>query len=229
MIVLLFIVCAVIGYLLGGFNGAILISRWIRGEDIRTRGSGNAGLTNFYRNYGGFDTLLVLVIDVGKTVLACFIGGWIMHWTGHDDPNLLSANWVKEAQMLCGGFAVIGHVFPVYFGFKGGKGILTCAALAAFMGWEIIAILLGIFIILVIITRYVSLGSIIACTFYPFLFWWRCYRTPMLVILAFCLAALAIGMHHSNIKRLLNGTESKFSFKKKKNSDQAPASADEKG
>ena len=78
MIVLWFALCGVIGYLLGSFNGAILISRWIRKEDIRTKGSGNAGLTNFYRNYGGTDTLLVLLIDVGKTVLACFIGGWIM-------------------------------------------------------------------------------------------------------------------------------------------------------
>jgi glycerol-3-phosphate acyltransferase PlsY len=228
MIVLWFAVCAAAGYLLGSFNGAILISRWFRHEDIRSKGSGNAGLTNFYRNYGGPDTLLVLLIDIGKTVLACFLGGWIIKAAGFASADPLK-DWTDEAQMLCGGFSVIGHVFPLWFGFKGGKGILTCAALAAFMGWEIIAILLGIFIILVIITRYVSLGSIIACTFYPFLFWWRCYRTPMLVILAFCLAALAIGMHHSNIKRLLNGTESKFSFKKKKNSDQAPASADEKG
>lgn len=216
MIVLWFAVCAVIGYLLGGFNGAILVSRWIRKEDIRTKGSGNAGLTNFYRNYGGPDTLLVLLIDVGKTILACFIGGWIMKWTGNDSPVSAADNWVKEGQMLCGGLAVIGHVFPVYFGFKGGKGILTCGALAAFMGWQIILILLAVFILIVALTRYVSLGSIICCVIYPFLFWWLYYRTPMLVILSVCLAGLAIWMHSSNIKRLLAGKENKFSFHKKK-------------
>ncbi len=215
MIILLFVLCAVLGYLLGGFNGAILVSRWIRGEDIRTKGSGNAGLTNFYRNYGGLDTLLVLAIDVGKTVLACFVGGWIMQLTGHAGPEA-AQNWVKEAQMLCGGFAVIGHVFPVYFGFKGGKGILTCGTLAAFMGWQLIVILLGVFILVVALTRYVSLGSVICCIIYPFLFWWRCYQTPMLVILSVCLAALALGMHSSNIKRLLAGKENRFSFHKKK-------------
>lgn len=206
-LILLFAACAVAGYLLGSFNGAILISRWLRKEDIRTKGSGNAGLTNFYRNYGGMDTFLVLFIDIGKTVLACFVGGWIMQTCFPD--------WIEEAQMLCGGFSVIGHIFPLYFRFRGGKGILTCATVAAFMGWQIILILLGIFIIVVVLTRYVSLGSIISCVAYPFLFWWRFYRTPMLVIMSVCLAAIAIAMHHTNIKRLIHGKESKFSFHRK--------------
>ena len=209
MIVLWLLLCAVVGYLLGGFNGAILISRWIHKEDIRTKGSGNAGLTNFYRNYGGLDTFLVLFIDIGKTVLACFVGGWIIKAAGYPD-------WYKEAQMLCGGLSVIGHVFPIWFGFRGGKGILTCGTLAAFMGWQIILILLAVFILIVALTRYVSLGSIICCVIYPFLFWWLYYRTPMLVILSVCLAGLAIWMHSSNIKRLLAGKENKFSFHKKK-------------
>ena len=128
MIVFWFAVCAVIGYLLGSFNGAILVSRWIRKEDIRSKGSGNAGLTNFYRNYGGADTLLVLLIDVGKTVAACFIGRAIMKAY---DPV-----WFDEGAMLCGGMTVIGHMFPLWFGFKGGKGILTCGTLAAFIDWR---------------------------------------------------------------------------------------------
>ena len=210
MIVFWFVVCGVLGYLLGSLNGAILISRWLRGEDIRTKGSGNAGLTNFYRNYGGLDTLLVLLIDVGKTVLACFIGRWIM--------NAYDPNWINEGAMLCGGLSVLGHVFPLYFGFRGGKGILTCGTLAAFIDWRIIAILLGIFLIVVIITRYVSLGSVIACVVYPFLFLWRYPQENriMMTIMAFCLAGLAILMHRSNIKRLFAGTERKFSFHKKK-------------
>lgn len=222
MIVLWLLLCAVVGYLLGGFNGAILISRWIHKEDIRTKGSGNAGLTNFYRNYGGLDTLLVLLIDVGKTVLACFVGGWIIKAAGFASENFLQ-DWTDEAQMLCGGFSVIGHIFPLWFGFKGGKGILTCGTLAAFVDWRIIMTLLVVFIAVVLITRYVSLGSIVAAVVYPFLFWIRypihqnvSEGTVMMTILAFCLAALAIYMHHGNIQRLRSGTESKFSFHKKK-------------
>ena len=222
MIVLWFAVCAAAGYLLGSFNGAILISKWFRGEDIRSKGSGNAGLTNFYRNYGGLDTLLVLLIDVGKTVLACFVGGWIIKAAGFSSENFLQ-DWTDEAQMLCGGFSVIGHIFPLWFGFKGGKGILTCGTLAAFVDWRIIMTLLVVFIAVVLITRYVSLGSIIAAVVYPFLFWIRypihqnvSEGTVMMTILAFCLAGIAIYMHHGNIQRLRAGTESKFSFHKKK-------------
>ena len=205
-----FAVCGVIGYLLGGFNGAILISRWIRKEDIRSKGSGNAGLTNFYRNYGGLDTLLVLLIDVGKTVAACFIGRAIMRAY---DPA-----WFDEGAMLCGGFSVIGHIFPVWFRFRGGKGILTCGTLAAFIDWRIIAILLVVFLVIVILTRFVSLGSIICCVIYPFLFWLRYPQDNkmMMTIMAFCLGGLALGMHHTNIKRLLHGEERRFSFHKKK-------------
>lgn len=221
MIVLWFAVCALAGYLLGSFNGAILVSRWFRREDVRTKGSGNAGLTNFYRNYGGLDTLLVLLIDVGKTVLACFVGGWIIRAAGFASENFL-LDWTDEAQMLCGGFSVIGHIFPIWFGFKGGKGILTCGTLAAFVDWRIILTLLAVFIAVVLITRYVSLGSIVAAVVYPFLFWIRypihqnvTEGTVMMTILAFCLAGLAIYMHHANIQRLRAGTESKFSFHKK--------------
>ena len=200
--------CVAAGWLLGSFNGAILISRWLRHEDVRTKGSGNAGLTNFYRNYGGADTLLVLLVDVGKTVLACFIGGWIL---GAYKPE-----WIKVGQMLCGGCAVLGHMFPVLFRFRGGKGILACGTLAAFMDWRAIVILLGVFILIVALTRFVSLASLICCLAYPFLFWWRFPDNPVLIIMAFCLAALAAGLHHTNISRLLHGKEHKFSFHKKK-------------
>lgn len=199
--------CILAGYFLGNFNGAILISRWFHGEDIRKKGSGNAGLTNFYRNYGGVDTLLVLLIDVGKTVLACFVGGWIL---GACDPAL-----TQLGNMICGGMAVIGHIFPVLFRFHGGKGILACGTLAAFMDWRAIAILLAMFIILVAITRYVSLASVICCMTYPFMYWWRFPDDWVLIVLAFCLGALAIAMHWKNIYRLIHHTENKFSFRKK--------------
>ena len=155
-----------------------------------------------------------MAIDVGKTVLACFIGRWIM---ASYDPV-----WFDEGAMLCGGLSVIGHVFPLYFGFRGGKGILTCDTLAAFIDWRIIAILLGVFLVVVILTRYVSLGSIIGCLIYPFLFWIRypidkniTDGTIMMTVMAFLIAGLALAMHHANIKRLIQGTENKFSFHKK--------------
>ena len=124
--------------------------------------------------------------------------------------------------MLCGGMTVIGHMFPLWFGFKGGKGILTCGTLAAFIDWRIILTLLVVFAAVVILTKYVSLGSIVAAVVYPFLFWIR-YPidknlddgTVMMTIMAFCLAGIAIYMHHGNIKRLREGTENKFSFHKK--------------
>lgn len=204
------IACIAAGYILGGFNGAILISNWFHREDVRQKGSGNAGLTNFFRSYGGVDSLLVIVIDAGKTVLACFIGGWILRGI---DPDM-----TQTGQMLCGAAAVIGHVFPVLFRFHGGKGILPSAALAAFMDWRAFLICLVLFALTLAVSRYVSLGSILACVAYPFLFWWCFSHNWAVVVIAFSLAALAIYMHRSNIVRLINGTETKFSFQKRSQS-----------
>lgn len=194
---------AVVGYLLGNLNGAILISKYILREDVRTHGSGNAGLTNFFRSYGGGLTLVVLAIDVIKAVAAALIGGWIL---GHflDAPEL--------GKMVGGSFAVIGHMFPVFFQFHGGKGILSSAALAGVMDWRILLVLLAVFLVAVILTRYVSLGSCLgAIAFTPAFAW--CYpgRTDLIVI-AVILSVLALVMHRKNIQRLLNGTESKLSF-----------------
>ena len=211
MTVLHFVIIALAGYLLGSFNGAILISRWLRKEDIRARGSGNAGLTNFYRNYGGMDTLLVLVIDVGKAVLACFIGQWIL---GAKAPD-----WATFGAVYCGVFTVLGHVFPIWFGFKGGKGILTSGAVGAFVSWKIIGALLVVFIIVLLLSRYVSLGSIVCCGVYPFLFWWFTPpdQHPLYVtLLSVVLSLLALWMHRTNIQRLAAGKENKFTFHKSK-------------
>lgn len=204
------IACVVIGYLLGGLNGAILISRAFHREDVRRKGSGNAGLTNFFRNYGGLDSLLVIVIDAGKTVLACFIGRWLLGSEG--------SAMAQTGQMLCGAAAVIGHVFPVLFRFHGGKGILPCVALAAFMDWRAFVICLALFVLTLAVSRYVSLGSLAASVAYPFLFWWRFPQNWAVIAIAFSLAALAIYMHRGNIERIVSGTESKFSFRKRSQS-----------
>lgn len=194
---------AVVGYLLGNLNGAILISKYILREDVRTHGSGNAGLTNFFRSYGGALTLVVLAIDVIKAVAAALIGGWIAgHFLG--DPDL--------GRMVGGSFAVIGHMFPVFFQFRGGKGILSSAALAGVMDWRILLAIFVVFLVAVILTKYVSLGSCLgAIAFTPAFAWCYSGRTD-LIVMAAVLSVLALVMHRKNIQRLLNGTESKLSF-----------------
>ncbi|MBR6424358.1 MAG: glycerol-3-phosphate 1-O-acyltransferase PlsY [Oscillospiraceae bacterium] len=191
----------VIGYLLGGCNGAILVSKLFLHEDVRSHGSGNAGLTNFFRSYGGKLTFLVILVDVAKAVLACLVGAWLL---GTD-----------AGKMLGGLSATLGHEFPVFYGFRGGKGILCGVSVAAAMDWRIALILIVFFGILVGATRYVSLGSVLSACIYPFLYliffwgdWW-------VFVLSAVLAISAIVMHRGNIQRLLQGTERKLSFRKK--------------
>ena len=206
------IVCILAGYLLGNLNGAILTSKLLHHEDVREKGSGNAGLTNFFRNYGGLDTLLVLLIDAGKAVLACYIGKWLF--------ESFQPETVHMAEMLGGAMAVIGHVFPVFWSWRGGKGILTCAGITLFFGiaygiWWMFLICLGIFVIVLALSKYVSLGSICDALFFPFSFWIFLPGEKLAAVIAAVLSALAIFMHRGNIQRIFHGTERKFSFKKK--------------
>ena len=190
---------ALAAYLCGCINGAILISKHYLKEDVRTRGSGNAGLTNFYRNYGPKYAALVLVLDALKMVVAIVIACLIFEW----HP------FVK----LFGGFCcALGHIFPVTFRFKGGKGILSGVALLFMLDWRIGLICLSVFVILVAATRYISLGSIVGAGLAPIVFlvfYWGHWWSFALLMLT---ASLLIWSHRSNIRRLLNGTESKFSF-----------------
>ena len=203
------IVCALVGYLFGCLNGAIVISRLTQHEDVREKGSGNAGLTNFLRNYGGMVTLLVMLLDVGKVVAACLLGKLI--WS--DEPEL--------AKMLAGVCAMAGHIFPVFFGFRGGKGILSGAAVAAMMDWRVFAILISIFLIAFLLTRYVSLGSILAASCFPVAFGIFFPKEPWIWIMAAVIGALAVFMHRGNIQRLLRGTERKTYLHKSKNKEDA--------
>ncbi len=194
------LLCALIAYLCGCINGAILISKYYLKEDVRTRGSGNAGLTNFYRNYGSKYAALVLVLDALKMVVAIVIA-------------CLLLGWVPLVKLWGGLFCALGHIFPVTFHFKGGKGVLSGAALLIMLDWRIALICLGMFAILVALTRYISLGSIVATSLaLPsfLLFYWGNWWSFALLFLA---ASLLIWSHRSNIRRLLSGTESKFSFR----------------
>ena len=126
--------CAAAGYLLGSCNGAIVVSHTCMHDDIRKKGSGNAGLTNFLRNFGGWATLLVVLMDMGKVVLACLLGRWLLP----GNPQL--------GMMIAGAMTELGHIFPVFYGFRGGKGILSSAALAIMMDWRIFVIGFSLFL-----------------------------------------------------------------------------------
>ena len=196
------VLLAVAGYLLGNLNGAILISKFILKEDVRNHGSGNAGLTNFFRSYGGATTLFVLAIDVLKTVVAALLGGWMLGRFGY----------CELGKMIGGAFTVAGHMLPVFFQFRGGKGILCCAALAGVMDWRALAVILAVFLLALVLTRYVSLGSCLGAVCYTPVFAWRFPGNWPIIAIAAVLALAALFMHRENIKRLLAGTENKFSF-----------------
>ena len=189
----------VIAYLLGNLNGAIVIARLIANEDVRTKGSGNAGLTNFTRNYGSKTSIFVILIDMGKAIAACLLGGLLLKKYGLWDEGI-----------ALGGLGVIlGHDFPVLLGFKGGKGILSGVTVALMMDWRLGLLVFSIFLIAYIATRYVSLGSILSSGSFGFFYAWVHPERPFPIIVGFFLSALLVWMHRANIKRLLKGEERK--------------------
>ena len=202
------ILTAVIAYLLGNLNGAVLISRLVAHEDVRSQGSGNAGLTNFVRNYGSATSVFVILIDMGKAVAACLVGGLLLNRFGY----------YTEGVALGGLFVILGHDFPALLGFKGGKGILSGVTVALMMDWRIGLFVFGIFLVAYLLTGYVSLGSILSSGSFGFIyaFFHRDSLFPILVGLF--LSGLIVWMHRANIGRLLKGQERKTNlFGKGKN------------
>ena len=192
-------------YLCGCINGAILISRLFYHDDVRKHGSGNAGLTNYYRTYGAKCALLVVVLDMGKAVLAVSCAVLYLRLIGASAADGLDV----YAKYIAGLFCLLGHMFPVTEHFKGGKGILCCATLLLCLDWRIALPAWGLFVVIVLLTRYVSLGSICAAISFPI--------TTHLVfqdlypdVISFLMAAFVIWAHRSNIVRLVHGTENKF-------------------
>ncbi len=207
MDIFLFIVCAVIGYALGSVNSSVLVGK-LFGTDVRTRGSGNAGLTNTLRVLGKKAALMVLIGDVLKGVLAVLFGLLMKRIIGYSSlANLYG--------VMAGTFAVIGHNWPVYFKFKGGKGILTTATVILMLDWRIGLIAFAIFLILVAVFRYVSLGSIIGAASVPISALILGHTVPFIIFMVL-LAVLAIYRHKANIRRLIDGNENKLSFSSKK-------------
>lgn len=190
-----------VSYLLGCFNGSVMTSHFIIRDDVRQHGSGNAGLTNFYRTYGARYALCVIICDMGKTVLACLIGGYLMHWVVGD--------WTLGL-LIAGIGCELGHMFPVFFGLRGGKGILSGGVLVLLLDWRVALIAWGLFAVLWLTTRYVSLGSIAAMASMPVSVFFLLGHNWLYTVLSAAIAALVIWCHRGNIQRLLSGTEKKF-------------------
>ena len=198
---------AVISYLLGSVNFSILLSRRLEKQDIRDSGSGNAGSTNMLRTYGKKYAALTMLGDMLKVAVAIGIAVLIFGTALFNEQSAL----IKS---FAGFFCVLGHIFPVYFKFKGGKGVATAGGMVLLIDWRIGLILLAVFIITVAITRWVSLGSVIMAVLYPVLTY-AFHRSLLLTVIAVLFAVIVIAKHADNIRRIANGTENKISFSKK--------------
>lgn len=193
------VVVAIAAYLLGNLNGSVCMSNLLAHEDVRSQGSGNAGLTNFIRNYGSKSGLLVVLIDGGKAIIACLIGGLILRPYG----------CYVEGTALGGLFVILGHDFPALLGFKGGKGILSGVMVALMLDWRLGLTVFGIFLICYFATGYVSLGSVMSAGSFGFFYAAFHWDHPFAVAVGFTLSFLIVWMHRGNIRRLLKGQERK--------------------
>ena len=217
MIYLCYAIMIIVPYLLCGINTAIIVTKIKSGQDIRTLGSGNAGLTNTLRTQGKLAALFVLLGDVAKGVLSVLVVRFSFLWLAGIDTTVYDngLNFVAFIAALTG---ILGHVYPVYYKFKGGKGILVSVAILMTVEWIPACILLGIFLIIVAITRYVSLGSCVAAVLYAptVLIYSLICKDPCAYInagIALEIGVLIIVMHRGNIKRLINHTEKKLGQK----------------
>ena len=199
--IIAYLAAAIIAYLLGSVSGAIVSSRVGHKEDIRNYGSGNAGMTNALRTYGIRHAAIVAVMDMLKTIIAILIAKWLIGW-----------HWGFVIGSVC---AIAGHLFPIYYGFKGGKGVLCGLASLLMVDWRIGVLVVVVFAIVVAICKKVSLGSICACASAPI--WCLLLGVMTLHTVYVALAASwLIWCHRSNIKRLLAGTEPKTVIAKRK-------------
>jgi len=194
----------VAGYLLGNLNGAVSISNLLAKKDVRDQGSGNAGLTNFLRMFGPGSALLVVLVDMLKAVVACFLGKLLLAPYGYALEGVLIGGWAVS----------LGHDFPALLGFHGGKGVLSGVTVALVADWRLGLLALAVFALCLWLTRYVSLSSILGTmTFvvaFPILYW----QKPLAAGMGAVLGLMIVFMHRSNIARLLKGTEKKATFSK---------------
>lgn len=210
MIVLVFLAVAAVSYFLGCFNGAVIVSKYILRDDIRTHGSGNAGLTNFYRTFGGPLTLVVILCDVLKAVLAVLIGMFVLPMA-----FAVPGEAATLGKYFAGTFCMIGHMFPCMFHFKGGKGILSGGTIAIMIDWRVALLVWGGFLLLAVLTKWVSLGSCWAGAAFPIVTGFV-FQDLWCTLLAAVCGVLILWKHRENLKRIMKGEENKFSFHHKK-------------
>ena len=214
--ILICVVIAAISYLLGSLNFGIIISKIIQNDDVRSHGSGNAGTTNMMRNYGKIWGILTIIGDMAKVGVAIAIAYLIVKLTNQIDSihSVFGSNSDTIIKSYSGIFCVMGHIFPCFFNFKGGKGVATCGGMCFIIDWRIALILLAMFAVTVIITKYVSLGSIIMAVFYP-VFMYVFHRSAVITIISLVFSVIVIVAHRENIKRLINHNENKIGSSKK--------------
>ncbi len=200
------LIAALTAYFLGNLNGSVCMSTLFAHDDVRSHGSGNAGLTNFIRSYGAGSAILVVLIDAGKAVLACLVGGLLL------EPFGLRL----EGAMLGGIAVMLGHDFPALLGFKGGKGILSGWFVAWMVDWRVGLLIFAVFAVGYLLTGYVSLGSVLAAVTFGVGF--AVFHPQNLFVLAggIFLAVLTVFMHRGNIVRLIRGEERKTNLFRKK-------------
>lgn len=192
-----------LSYFFGCFNGSFMVSHFIIRDDVRKHGSGNAGLTNFYRTYGAKYALLVIACDMGKTVAACLLGSFFFRCLGWDGTL---------GTLLAGLGCELGHIFPVFYGLRGGKGILSGGTLVLLLNWRVAAVAWALFLLLWLTTRYVSLACITATCSAPITVYFVYGHNWLYTGLCLAVAALVVWCHRENIQRLLHGTEKKFKW-----------------
>ena len=225
VIILALVISAVIGYLLGGVNWAIILTRIVQRKDIRDQGSGNAGMTNVLRSVGKLPALLTFAGDFLKCVIAVLLSQLIMNWRFMSPDVLLSPDYAPTAELLrcaryaAGAACVVGHIFPVYYGFRGGKGIVAAAAMIALTDWRVFLAVIATFGLLFLWRKIISLASVTCAALYPvytflivFLVDFCRWGYPMWYLLtavgvSLFVGALVLIKHRANIGRLLRGEE----------------------
>lgn len=220
-LIIKYILIAVIAYLLGSLNFSIILSEVVKKKDIRDSGSGNAGATNMLRTYGKKAAVGTMIGDILKVALGIIIAFAIldvpMKYIFSNPADAAEIQRVMLYKEFAGLFCVLGHIFPLYFKFKGGKGVAACTGMVIIVDWRIALILFVIFIGVILISKWISLGSIVIALLYPVLIF-AFYKNFILAAVALLFTAIVIVAHRENIKRLAKSTENKISFKNKKSS-----------